>query len=73
MLNGICILSVIPMRKKPSDQSEMINQVLFGEVFEIIEKQKKWSYIKLAHDKYEGWIDNKQYKRIQELTTNYKI
>ena len=61
MLNGICLLPLIPMRKKKSDKSEMINQILFGETFKILKKTTNWSLIELKHDKYQGWIDNKQY------------
>lgn len=66
MIYGICQLSIVPMRAEPSDPSEMVNQVLFGEVFKVPEKRKKWSRIRLLHDKYEGWIDNKQYVEITE-------
>lgn len=66
MLYGTCGLSVVPLRGKAADASEMINQVLFGECFSIIEQQHKWSFIKLQHDGYEGWIDNKQYQQITE-------
>lgn len=55
------------MRKEPNDTSEMINQVLFGESFEILEKTKKWSRVKLAHDGYEGWIDNLQYDHCTDV------
>ena len=55
---GICTLSCIPLRAEPSDKSEMINQVLFGEDYEIISQEKKFSYIKLNYDGYEGWIGN---------------
>tara|TARA_Y100001954_G_C15735939_1_gene565811 strand:+ start:568 stop:1311 length:744 start_codon:yes stop_codon:yes gene_type:complete len=71
MLNGICVLPVIPMRKTPSDKSEMINQVLFGETFLVLKKNHKWSYIKLSHDKYKGWVDNKQFKVVKN--TNHKF
>ena len=54
------------MRLEPSDPSEMVNQLLFGEVFKVPEKRKKWSRIRLLHDRYEGWIDNKQYVEINE-------
>ena len=64
MNHGICPLSIIPMRLDPADSSEMINQVLYGEHFKILEIHKKWSLIRLSHDNYEGWIDNKQYKEI---------
>ena len=66
---GICLLTVIPMRKERSDKSEMINQILFGESFEIIKKEKKWSYIELLHDKYTGWVCNKQYTIIEKKIT----
>ena len=63
---GICLLSVIPMRKNPSHKSEMINQILFGESFKILEQKKKWVYIKLSHDNYTGWICNKQFEKISK-------
>ncbi|MBS9766192.1 MAG: C40 family peptidase [Flavobacteriaceae bacterium] len=66
MLYGICNLSIVPMRIEPSDASEMVSQLLFGEHFKVLEKRKKWSRIRLAFDSYEGWIDNKQYEEITE-------
>lgn len=63
---GISQLSIVPMRNDPSDKSEMINQILFGEHFKILEARKKWSRIRLAHDSYEGWICNKQVLEISE-------
>jgi len=56
---GITELSVIPVRTEPNERSEMTTQVLFGETFQILEETVKWSYIKLTHDNYLGWIDNK--------------
>jgi hypothetical protein len=60
------LLNIAPLRKEPNDRSEMVSQVLFGEHFEIIQTQKKWSFIKLAYDHYEGWIDQKQIEPISE-------
>ena len=45
------------MRAEPTDRSEMVNVVLFGEAFEILERQPKWMKIRLQHDGYEGWMD----------------
>jgi len=56
---GISEFSVIPVRSEPNERSEMSTQVLFGETFQILEETVKWSYIKLTHDNYLGWIDNK--------------
>jgi cell wall-associated NlpC family hydrolase len=57
---GINLLSVVPMRAEASDKSEMVSQILFGERYSILRKNKKWTRVKTLHDKYEGWIDNKQ-------------
>lgn len=63
---GICNLSIVPLRAEPSDMSEMVTQLLYGEHFKILETRKKWSRIRLAFDNYEGWIDNIQYIKISE-------
>ncbi|MFT6095730.1 MAG: hypothetical protein ACJAXY_001606 [Nonlabens sp.] len=65
MRYGICPISIAPLRYETSDASEMVSQVLYGEIFKIIESRKKWSKIRLAHDNYEGWIDNKQLQEIE--------
>ncbi|PWH82622.1 hydrolase Nlp/P60 [Algibacter marinivivus] len=66
MQYGICNLSIVPLRYEPADTSELVSQVIYGDFFKILEKRKKWSKIRLAFDKYEGWIDNKQYFEISE-------
>lgn len=63
---GIAFLSVVPMRGAPSDASEQVNVVLFGESFSILEEQPKWVRIQLDHDGYEGWIDRLQYQPISQ-------
>lgn len=63
---GICNLAIIPLRIEPSDRTEIVSQVLFGEHFEILEQYKQWSKIKLEFDNYEGWVDSKQYQIISE-------
>jgi hypothetical protein len=67
---GICNLAIIPLRFEPSDRSEIVSQVLFGEHFEILEQQKQWSRIKMHFDGYEGWLDSKQYQNISESNFN---
>ncbi|HCP41437.1 MAG TPA: hydrolase Nlp/P60 [Cryomorphaceae bacterium] len=54
---AFAFLSATPMRAEPTDRSEMVNVVLFGEAFEILEPLPKWIKIRLQHDGYEGWID----------------
>jgi hypothetical protein len=66
MQYGISNLSIVPMRAEATDQAEMVNQIIFGEHFKVLESRKKWSRIRLAHDSYEGWISNKQWIKISE-------
>lgn len=56
---GISSLSIIPVRREPSEKSEMVTQVLFGEHFECFEQMLGWTRIKMAYDGYEGWVDTK--------------
>ena len=70
MQYGICNLGIVPIRLEPSDTSEMVTQALYGDLFKVLEQRKKWSRIRFAYDKYEGWIDNKQYLEIEESTYN---
>ena len=67
---AICNLAIVPLRFEPNDRSELVSQVLFGEHFELIEKQKNWTKIKLFFDGYEGWIDSKQLQKISENEYN---
>lgn len=66
MQYGICNLNCVPVRKENSDTAEMVTEILFGDHFKVLEKQKKWSKIRIAYDSYEGWIDNKQYELITQ-------
>lgn len=66
MKYGICNLSIVPLRLEAADTSELVSQVLYGEIFKVIETRKKWSRIRLFFDGYEGWIDNKQFLLIPE-------
>ncbi len=60
MKHAVCQLSIVPVRNEPSDKSEMVNQLLFGDPVKILEKRSKWSRIRMSYDRYEGWVDNKQ-------------
>lgn len=66
MAVGICVLSILPVRFEPNDRSEMVSQLLFGEMFEISETFGSWLKIINFFDKYEGWIDSKQCKRLSD-------
>jgi gamma-D-glutamyl-L-lysine dipeptidyl-peptidase len=66
-MKGLILMSTVPMRIEPSDRAE-----IYGESFEVIDNQEKWSKIKLDHDGYEGWIDNKQWYVTDSVDLNAK-
>jgi hypothetical protein len=57
---------MVPMRAEPTHRSELVNQMLFGELFRTVGKTRKgdWLEIKLAHDDYVGWVDANQVTEI---------
>lgn len=57
---GICRVAIAPIRAEASDRSEIFTQLLFGDAFEILERQEKWARIRTLYEDYEGWIDPKQ-------------
>mgnify|MGYP006133708567 CR=1 FL=1 len=52
--------------KKASKKSEIVSQILYGEKFKILSKNKDWMKIKTIFDNYIGFIKNKNY------TNNFK-
>jgi gamma-D-glutamyl-L-lysine dipeptidyl-peptidase len=64
MQHGICLISIAALREEASHKSQMVTQLLFGDLFEIIEKQDDWINIKMTYDGYEGWVASNQVKLI---------
>lgn len=56
MSHAICIVSAAPVRKEPSHRSEMVSQLLFGELMEVLETNDEWISIRALYDGYEGWV-----------------
>ena len=64
---GITLLATVPIRRSPADNSEMVSQLLFGEVFKIIRKgQKDWVLVQCEYDGYLGWVSANQITEIGE-------
>lgn len=66
MQYGINLLCQIPLRESITHSSEMISQLLFGEIFIIEEKYQHWLKIQTEEEAYEGWVDEKQITYISE-------
>lgn len=54
---ALCHLSVVSLRSSPSDKSEQVSQLLFGEISEILEqKGKSWLKVRCLWDNCIGWV-----------------
>lgn len=62
MQYAACQVSIAPLRAQPSDRSEMVSQLLFGETVEVHESKDTWRSVVCAWDGYTGWVDAKQLK-----------
>ena len=66
MSYGICDLSVMPIRKEASHTSEMVSQLLYNELYEVLDEKPGWYQIKTVEDHYEGWIQGIQHHAVSE-------
>lgn len=53
-----------PLRAIPNGASEMVSELLFGEVVEILETQDTWVKIRNLFDNYSGWMDIRLLERV---------
>ena len=54
--------------KKPNVVSEVTSQILYGQKFKIISKNKSWIKIKVLFDNYTGYIKNEDYTKDHQPT-----
>lgn len=47
------------MRAEPSEASEMVSQILFGEGYHILDVRGRWARVLTMFDNYGGWVDAK--------------
>ena len=58
-MNAIVLHSVVPVRQTASECSEQVTQLLFAQTVTVIERQPRWTRIRLEEDGQEGWVDEK--------------
>ena len=56
---AIAHCTVTPVRQEPSEGSEQLTQLLFGEVCEVLDRLPRWTKIRSTLDGQEGWVDFK--------------
>ena len=62
---------IINIYEKNSLKSKISSQLLFGEKFQILQKQNGWLKIKTSYDKYIGYIKNRRF--MKDLKITHKI
>ena len=70
---AIAHCTVIPVRQEPSEGSEQLTQLLFGEVCEVLDRLPRWTKIRSTQDGQEGWVDFKMLSpasNLSPLTSN---
>ena len=61
-------LSVINLYKRPLKKSEVVTQMIFGESFSVLKKNKNWLRVKIKEDGYKGFIQNKKFSNFLKPT-----
>lgn len=68
---GVILVPAAPVRRKARHQSEMINQLLFGETVKVLKQRGRlWVKVRSLHDGYEGWMTNTLLHPISEELAN---
>ena len=62
--------TVTPVRQEPSEGSEQLTQLLFGEVCEVLDRLPRWTKIRSTLDGQEGWVD---FKMLTSSNSPYPI
>src|SRR6478736_4940111 len=56
-MQAVCCVPLSPLRAAPLHKSEMVSQLLFGEMVTILESvEENWVKVSCEYDKYEGWL-----------------
>ena len=63
MKNNFFNYSVANIYSKPSSNSDVSSQILYGEKFKILSKKKNWIKIKTSFDNYVGFIKKNKFNQ----------
>ncbi|MFM2266649.1 MAG: hypothetical protein RL757_89 [Bacteroidota bacterium] len=67
---AVCRVAISPVRLEPSDASEIVTQILFGELVEILQihpVKKLWAKVRCEWDGYLGWLDVRQLTPVSDV------
>jgi len=67
MSNVVAVAAVCPMRKEASHASEMVSQLLLGEVGEVLQETTDFIKLTCLYDGYEGWCAKSQLANVADM------
>ena len=59
--------------KKPSSKSEIVTQMIYGDTFSILKKDKNWLKIKIKEDGYCGFVKNRKFSKFSKPTHKVNV
>lgn len=62
----VCVLAAVPLRREPDHRAEMVSQLLFGEVMQLLDERQEWLMVQSTHDGYEGWLPASQLEPVRD-------
>ena len=71
--NYFCIYPCIDIYERPSINSKISSQIIYGEKFKVLKKIKNFLKIKTSYDRYHGYIKNKKFINKINLTHKVKV
>ena len=69
--NFFCKSADVYLYEKPSHKSKISSQILYGEKFKILLKNKNWLKIKTSFDNYTGYV--RKIKYVNKFKPTHKI
>lgn len=69
----ICIVPDAPLRRDAAHRSEMVSQLLFGEMAVVLEETKAFTRVRCLYDGYEGWCQSNQLTGIGSEKLNEEV
>ena len=71
--NFFCNYPYINIFEKPSNNSKISSQIIYGEKFKVLKKVKNFLKIRTSYDKYQGFIKNKKFEKKINATHKVKV
>lgn len=69
----LTLVAVAPMRSEASHRSEMVSQLLFGELCDWMDSSGDFVRVKNRYDGYEGWVQRSQLAQIEPHVRDQSI